>query len=112
MPAIPTERGRGNVFAAVQNLETALTNNDTAGITAAVTSLQSASSYLNNQLAFYGEVENRVQEATDLAQKFQTQQTTELGNLRDTDVPPRPPNSQNSRPRRRHPCPRRPACSR
>jgi flagellar hook-associated protein 3 FlgL len=76
----------GNVFAAVQNLETALTNNDTAGISAAVTSLQSASSYLNNQLAFYGEVENRVTEATDLAQKFQTQETTELGNLQDTDV--------------------------
>jgi flagellar hook-associated protein 3 FlgL len=76
----------GNVFAAVQNLETALTNNDTAGITAAAGSLQSASSYLNDQLAFYGEVENRVTEATDLAQKFQTQQQTELGNLQDTDV--------------------------
>jgi flagellar hook-associated protein 3 FlgL len=76
----------GNVFAAVQNLETALTNNDTAGITAAADSLQSASSYLNDQLAFYGEVENRVTEATDLAQKFQTQQQTELSNLQDTDV--------------------------
>ena len=76
----------GNVFAAIQNLETALTNNDTAGITAAADSLQSASSYLNDQLAFYGEVENRVQEATDLAQKFQTQQQTELSNLQDTDV--------------------------
>jgi len=76
----------GNVFAAIQNLETALTNNDTAGITAAADSLQSASSYLNDQLAFYGEVENRVTEATDLAQKFQTQQQTELSNLQDTDV--------------------------
>lgn len=77
----------GNVFAAVQNLETALTNNDTAGISSALDSLQSASSYLNNQLQFYGDVENRVQEATDLAQKFQTQQQTELGNLQDTDIP-------------------------
>jgi flagellar hook-associated protein 3 FlgL len=76
----------GNVFAAIQNLETALTNNDTAGITAAADSLQSASSYLNDQLAFYGEVENRVSEATDLAQKFQTQQQTELSNLQDTNV--------------------------
>jgi flagellar hook-associated protein 3 FlgL len=76
----------GNVFAAIQNLETALTNNDTAGITAAADSLQSASSYLNDQLAFYGDVENRVQEATDLAQKFQTQQQTELSNLQDTNV--------------------------
>ena len=77
----------GNVFAAVQNLETALTNNDTAGIASAETSLQSASSYLNDQLAFYGDVENRVTEATDLATKFQTQQTTELSNLQDTDIP-------------------------
>lgn len=77
----------GNVFAAIQNLETALTNNDTAGISSAADSLQSASSYLNDQLAFYGEVENRVSEATSLAQKFQTQQTTELSNLQDTDVP-------------------------
>lgn len=77
----------GNVFAAVQNLETALTNNDTAGINSAVTSLQSASSYLNDQLAFYGEVENRVTEATSLAQKFQTQQQTQLSNLQDTDIP-------------------------
>jgi len=76
----------GNVFAAIQNLETALTNNDTAGITAASDSLQSASSYLNDQLAFYGGVENRIQEATDLAQKFQTQQQTELSNLQDTNV--------------------------
>jgi flagellar hook-associated protein 3 FlgL len=76
----------GNVFAAVQNLETALTNNDTAGITAAEDSLQSASSYLNDQLAFYGEVQNRVTEATDLAQKFQTQEKTDLSNLQGTDV--------------------------
>jgi len=77
----------GNVFAAVQNLATALTNNDTAGISSALDSLQSASSYLNNQLEFYGGVENRVQEATDLAQKFQTQEQTELGSLQDTDIP-------------------------
>src|ERR1035438_3060972 len=80
----------GNVFAAIQNLETALTTaaatNNTAGVTATVASLQSASSYLNDQLAFYGEVENRVQAATGLAQKFQTQQQTELSNLQDTDV--------------------------
>jgi flagellar hook-associated protein 3 FlgL len=77
----------GNVFAAVQNLETALTGNDTAGIGAAVASLQSASTYLNQQLAFYGEVQDRVQEANSLAQKFQTQQQTELSNLQDTDIP-------------------------
>jgi flagellar hook-associated protein 3 FlgL len=77
----------GNVFAAVQSLLTALTNNDTAGIAAASDSLKSADTYLNDQLAFYGEVENRVQAATSLAQKFQTQQQTELSQLQDTDIP-------------------------
>ena len=32
-------------------------------------------------------MENRVTEATDLAQKFQTQEQTQLGNLQDTDIP-------------------------
>lgn len=77
----------GNVFAAVQNLLTALNNNDTAGITSALGSLKSASSYLNGQLQFYGSVENRIQQATSLAQKFQTQQQTELSNLQETDIP-------------------------
>jgi len=77
----------GNVFAAMQALQTALTNNDTAGIATASDSLKSADSYLNDQLAFYGEVENRVQGATTLAQKFQTQQQTELSSLQDTDIP-------------------------
>jgi len=76
----------GNVFAAIQNLITALNNNDTAGIGTALGSLQTASSYLNNQLQFYGEVENRVTAATSLATKFQTQQQTELSNLQDTDI--------------------------
>jgi len=77
----------GNVFAAIQNLMTALNNNDTAGINTALDSLQAGSSYLNNQLQFYGEVENRVTEATSLATKFQTQQTTELSSLQETDIP-------------------------
>lgn len=81
------EPAAGNVFAAVQALQTALTNNDTDGIATASDSLKSADTYLNDQLAFYGEVENRVQEATDLAQKFQTQQQTQLSQLQDTDIP-------------------------
>ena len=76
-----------SVFAAIQSLQTALANNDTAGIASAADSLKSADTQVNSQLAFYGEVENRVQGATDLAQKFQTQQTTDLSQARDTDVP-------------------------
>jgi flagellar hook-associated protein 3 FlgL len=77
----------GNVFAAVNSLLTALNNNDQAGITQASSALQSANTYLNQQLTFYGEAEDRVTAATSLAQKFQTQQQTELSGLRDADIP-------------------------
>jgi len=77
----------GNVFAAVNSLLTALNNNDQAGISQSVTALQSAGTYLNQQLEFYGEAQDRVSAASDLAQKFQTQQTSQLSNLRDADIP-------------------------
>ncbi|MGP8243211.1 MAG: flagellin [Bryobacteraceae bacterium] len=77
----------GNVFAAVTSLLTALQNNDQTGITQAATDLQSADTYLNQQLAFYGEAEDRVTSATNLATQFQTQITSELSNLRDADIP-------------------------
>ena len=54
---------------------------------AANSALQSAGTYLNQQLEFYGEAEDRVSMSTDLAQKFQTQQQAQLSNLRDADVP-------------------------
>jgi flagellar hook-associated protein 3 FlgL len=75
-----------NVFAAVNSLRVALANNDQTGINTAVTSLQSASNYLSQQLAFYGGVQNQITNATDVAQKFQLQYQTDLGNLKDTNV--------------------------
>jgi flagellar hook-associated protein 3 FlgL len=75
-----------NVFAAVNSLRLALANNDQTGITNALASLQSASDYLSQQLSFYGGVQNQITNATDVAQKFQLQYQTELGNLKDTNV--------------------------
>jgi flagellar hook-associated protein 3 FlgL len=83
----------GNVFAAVNSLLAALNNtslsssDQQAAITQAGSALQSAGTYLNQQLAFYGEAEDRISSATDLAQKFQTQQQAQLSNLRDADIP-------------------------
>lgn len=77
----------GNVFVAINSLLTALRNNDQAGITQSVGQLQSADQYLNNQLAFYGVAETQVSNSLDLAQKFQTQQQTDLSSLRDADIP-------------------------
>ncbi|MGD1070263.1 MAG: hypothetical protein ABSB15_08990 [Bryobacteraceae bacterium] len=77
----------GNVFAAINSLVTALQNNDQAGIAAASDSLNAAGTYLNGQLAFYGETEDRVSGATQLAQKFLVQEQSNLGQVQDTDVP-------------------------
>lgn len=77
----------GNVFAAVSALQTALQNNDTSAITQAINSLQSASANVNSALEFYGTAEDRVTAATTLAQKFQTQEQTQLGQLQDANIP-------------------------
>ena len=77
----------GNVFLAVNSLLTALQNNDSAGIAQAQTELHSAGDYLNQQVAFYGDVENRLSAASDLSQKFLTSEKTSLGQIQDADVP-------------------------
>jgi len=83
----------GNVFAAVNSLLTALNNTSLspsdrqAAIAQAGSAIQTAGTYLNQQLEFYGEAEDRVSASSDLAQKFQTQQQAELSNLRDADIP-------------------------
>ena len=77
----------GNVFAAVNALLTALQTNNQAGIAQATVDLQSANQYVNGQLAFYGQAQDSVTNATTLAQKFQTQETLNLSQLHDADVP-------------------------
>src|ERR1039457_6384686 len=75
-----------NVFAVVAGLHAALLNNDQAGIDAAVTNLQGASTYLNNQLAFYGTVQNRVNSGVDFAANLQMQLQTEQSGIQDADL--------------------------
>jgi flagellar hook-associated protein 3 FlgL len=75
-----------NVFAALNTLRVALLNNDTGGITAATTSLKAASDHLNVSLAFYGIVENRIQDATTYAGNYNVQLQTQISQLQDADV--------------------------
>ena len=75
-----------NVFSSISNLRNALSNNDQAGIDAALSNLQSASKYLNTQLAFYGAVQNRVNSAIDFGQTLQTQLKTQQSTLQDADL--------------------------
>jgi flagellar hook-associated protein 3 FlgL len=74
-----------NAFSSIQNLATALNNNDTAGVQTAVAGLSNVSAYLNQQLAFYGTTQQTVQNATTYGQTLQTQLQTQVGTLEDAD---------------------------
>jgi flagellar hook-associated protein 3 FlgL len=75
-----------NAFAALNGLAQALQSGNTSNITAAVSALQTASGYVNDQTAFYGAAENNVSSALDLAQKFQTQDQSQLNGLEDANT--------------------------
>lgn len=75
-----------NVFAAINNLRTALSKNDDALIQSEVNGLAKASEYLNQQLAFYGTTQGKISEATDYGSTLATQLQTQIGNLQDADM--------------------------
>jgi flagellar hook-associated protein 3 FlgL len=75
-----------NVFAALNSLRTALLNNDTAGITAAQSMVQQASTHLNGSQSFYGNVETQIQNATSYTTTYSTQLQTQIGGIEDADV--------------------------
>jgi flagellar hook-associated protein 3 FlgL len=75
-----------NVFTSMENLSAALASNNTAAIQNIVNGLPQVAQYLNTQLAFYGNVQDRLQSATNDAQTLQTQQQTEVANLQDADL--------------------------
>jgi flagellar hook-associated protein 3 FlgL len=75
-----------NVFAAVNNLQIALANNDTTGIANALSSLQLAQTHLSASLQFYGGVQDELSNATSVAQKFQLEYQTSLTQETSTDM--------------------------
>jgi flagellin-like hook-associated protein FlgL len=74
-----------NVFSALNGLITALQNNDTVGINTSISSLQTASTYMNDQLAFYGTAQDRIDSGVTAAQNNSVQLQTQLGNLQDAN---------------------------
>ncbi len=75
-----------NVFAAVNSLRIALVNNDQSGISTALGGIQTAQGYLNQQLGFYGALQNRVAASLTSAQQVQVQWQTSLSTVRDADI--------------------------
>ncbi|HEX4593405.1 MAG TPA: hypothetical protein VH157_03975 [Bryobacteraceae bacterium] len=76
-----------NAFAALKNLQTALQSGNTANISQAIDGVHTVSAYLNQQLGFYGEAQNRIDSAINLAKKFEIQGQTQLSGLQDADIP-------------------------
>jgi flagellar hook-associated protein 3 FlgL len=75
-----------NVFAALNGLRTALLNDDTAGINSSLDALNSASNYLNSQLAFYGQAQNRIASGLDQTKTAAVQLRSELSGKTDADL--------------------------
>jgi flagellar hook-associated protein 3 FlgL len=75
-----------NAFAALQNLQTALSTNNTAGVATALTSLAAASTWLNQQQVHYGTAEQRLTgEQSNVASQITSIQTGIAG-VRDANI--------------------------
>src|SRR5580704_2040892 len=75
-----------NVFAALNGLRVALLNNDTTGIANSMTALQSASTYMNTQLAQIGSAQSTMSSALTDNQNDSVQLQTQLSSLRDANM--------------------------
>jgi flagellar hook-associated protein 3 FlgL len=92
-----------SVFGAVNQLRLALENGPTVplgdpdyatqyqaqtdAIGAALTSIRAAQDHLNNELSYYGTVQNRISEAINIGSKLAMRQTAALSEIQDTDLP-------------------------
>jgi flagellar hook-associated protein 3 FlgL len=74
-----------NVFTSINNMVTALTNNDQTAISAANSGLAGVSTYLNSKLAFYGTAQDAVTAATTSASTLVTQLQTQISGMQDAD---------------------------
>jgi flagellar hook-associated protein 3 FlgL len=74
-----------NVFHAIDDLRTALLNDSQAGIETALAGLRTANVHLNQELTFYGSVQNRIAEATAFANRKSTLLESQIADIEDAD---------------------------
>jgi flagellar hook-associated protein 3 FlgL len=74
-----------NVFTSITSLMQGLQNNDDTAISSALGDVQTADTYLNQQLAFYGTVQDSVAGALSFGQNYTTQLQTQLSGVQDAD---------------------------
>jgi flagellar hook-associated protein 3 FlgL len=75
-----------SVFQAVNNLRVALQNDDSDAINQSLAVLKGAETHLNNQLAYYGALQNQVGAAVEFAQQQELRLKTEISGLEDADL--------------------------
>ena len=76
-----------SVFAAANGLRAALATNDTAAVQKSLNVVETASIYLNNQLAFYGSSQNRIATALDDSGRLQLSLKQQISEIQDADLP-------------------------
>lgn len=77
----------GNVFSALSGLEAALSGGNVQDVSDAVATVQTASAHLNQEEAFYGNVEDQIQNAQSFSSSYGTQLQTQVGQIQDADLP-------------------------
>jgi len=75
-----------NAFAALQNLETALQTGNTAGVASSLTSLGTASTWLNQQQVYYGTAEQRLTGEQNNVTMQITAIQTGISGIRDANI--------------------------
>jgi flagellar hook-associated protein 3 FlgL len=75
-----------NVFTTIENLSTALKNNDAAAIRTADSGLAKVGEYLNTQLATYGAMQNTIADGIEFGQTRKVQLQALIGALQDADL--------------------------
>ncbi|HTW63184.1 MAG TPA: flagellin [Bryobacteraceae bacterium] len=74
-----------NVFSSITDLIQGLMGNDDTEINSSLTDVQDADTYLNQQLAYYGTVQDRVSSAQTFGQNYTTQLQTQLSGVEDAN---------------------------
>lgn len=80
-----SSNAQDNVFDSIIDLMQGLQANDDTQISGAMANLESVSTYLNQQLAFYGNVQDQVQGALSFGQNYTTQLQTQLAGVQDAN---------------------------
>jgi flagellar hook-associated protein 3 FlgL len=75
-----------NVFGALNGLKIALASGDPTAVAACRSSLEAASAKLNSVQAFYGGVQNRIQDSVGFAQSYDIDLQKQLSQKEDADV--------------------------